>query len=190
MSDPAVEIPNRPAFKASEVCEIAQIPPYVLKSWEKEFPNLGVAPKPGAARVYRRQDVEQVLKIKNLLFAEGLTLAGARKKLEGEPAVEDEPFLPDLTPVGDEVRQRVAKLKQEMRSLLDFLGAPRSEPAAPPSTPASSAGRKTRPWGHGEPEASATANDAPASAEASATDEPQPAKPPRRARASAVRADK
>jgi DNA-binding transcriptional MerR regulator len=120
--EPVVEIPNRPAFRASEVCEIAQIPAYVLKSWEKEFPGLGIVAKPGGPRVYRRGDVEQVVRIKHLLFAEGLTLAGARRKLEGEPTVADEP-LPDLG-MADEVRDKVARVKQELRSLLDLLSSP------------------------------------------------------------------
>jgi DNA-binding transcriptional MerR regulator len=120
--EPVVEIPNRPAFRASEVCEIAQIPPYVLKSWEKEFPGLGTAAKPGGPRVYRRSDVEQVVRIKHLLFAEGLTLAGVRRKLEGEPKAEDEPLADLTTPV--EVRDKVAHVKQELRALLDLLSSP------------------------------------------------------------------
>jgi DNA-binding transcriptional MerR regulator len=143
--EPVVEIPNRPAFRASEVCELVQIPPYVLKSWEKEFPGLGVAAKPGGPRVYRRSDVEQVLKIKQLLFNEGLTLAGARRKLEGEPKVEDEP-LPELPAAAGDVRDKVARVKQELRSLLELLSSPppTSAPAAanvkeelPQATPAS-----------------------------------------------------
>ena len=60
--------------------------PYVLRSWEAEFPDLGVAKAAGGARVYRRKDVEQVARIKHLLLVEGLTLAGARRKLEEETA--------------------------------------------------------------------------------------------------------
>lgn len=153
MTEP-VEIPNRVAFKASEVCELAQIPPYVLKSWEKEFPGLGVVAKPGGPRVYRRADVEQVLRIKHLLFAEGLTLAGARRRLEGEAPAEEEPLLPELgAPVAEEVREKVAKLKQEMRSLLDFLAQPGSSAAASGPVP-------PRPWG----QAVAPTTDAPATA--------------------------
>ncbi len=117
--DPLIEIPNRAAFKAAEVCEIAQIPPYVLRSWEKEFPGLGVAGKPGGPRIYRRADVEQVLRIKQLLFAEGLTLAGARRKLEGEPPPEVEAEA--TLPVPEEVRTKVATVKRELRSLLEML---------------------------------------------------------------------
>src|SRR5262249_57887291 len=82
----AVEIPNRALFKAAEVCDLAKVQPYVLRSWEAEFPDLGVSKSVGAPRVYRRADVEQVLRIKHLLLVGGLTLAGARPRLEGEAA--------------------------------------------------------------------------------------------------------
>src|SRR5580765_3602444 len=72
-----VEIPNRALFKAAEVCDILKVQPYVLRSWEAEFPELGVAKTAGAPRVYRRKDVEQVARIRHLLLVEGLTL-GAR----------------------------------------------------------------------------------------------------------------
>jgi DNA-binding transcriptional MerR regulator len=139
--EPLVEIPDRPLFRASEVCEIAQIPPYVLKSWEKEFPGLGTAAKSGGARVYRRADVEQVVKIKHLLFAEGLTLAGARRRLEGDPRPEEEP-LPEL-PVIEDVRDKVVRVRQELQELLALLsspptaaGAATGEQGGSPSTPA------------------------------------------------------
>jgi DNA-binding transcriptional MerR regulator len=73
-----VEIPNRSLFRQPEVCEIAKVQPYVLRSWEAEFPDLGVAKTEGGPRVYRRADVERVLRLKHLLYVEGLTLAGAR----------------------------------------------------------------------------------------------------------------
>src|SRR5215210_770773 len=87
-----VEIPRRALFKAAEVCELMQVQPYVLRSWEAEFPALGVSKAPGGPRVYRRTDVEQVARIKHLLLVEGLTLAGARRKLDEEtaPVIEDE----------------------------------------------------------------------------------------------------
>src|ERR1043165_3235551 len=78
-------IPDRPAFKAAEVCEIAKLQPFVLRSWESEFPDLGIARTPGGPRVYRKADVERVLQIRHLVFQDGLTLAGARRKLEGTP---------------------------------------------------------------------------------------------------------
>ncbi len=86
----AALIPNRPVFRAQEVCEIAEVQPYVLRTWEAEFPDLGVA-KANGPRMYRKADVERVLRIKHLLFVDGLTLAGARKQLSqeaGAPASE------------------------------------------------------------------------------------------------------
>lgn len=82
----AVEIPNRSVFRAAEVCELASIQPYVLRGWEAEFPDLGVAKSAGAPRIYRRADVERVLRLKHLILVDGLTLAGARKRLNEEGA--------------------------------------------------------------------------------------------------------
>jgi DNA-binding transcriptional MerR regulator len=77
-------IPNRPLFRAQEVCELADVQAYVLRSWEAEFPDLGVAKTAAGPRVYRRADVERVLRIKHLVFVDGLTLAGARRRLSEE----------------------------------------------------------------------------------------------------------
>jgi DNA-binding transcriptional MerR regulator len=90
---PSVTIPDKPAFKAGEVCEIAQIQPYVLRSWESEFPELGLSKTPGGPRVYRRGDVERVLRIRDLVFTEGLTLSGVRRRFEAEqPPPQDDLF--------------------------------------------------------------------------------------------------
>src|SRR5215207_11764486 len=69
-------------FKAADVCEMAEVQSYVLRSWEKEFPGIGVQKSPDSPRLYRQSDVDQVLRIKQLVFGEGLTLAGARRRLE------------------------------------------------------------------------------------------------------------
>ena len=69
-------------FRAVDVCEMAQLQPYVLRSWEKEFPGIGVQKSPESPRLYRQSDIDQVQKIKQLVFGEGLTLAGARRRLE------------------------------------------------------------------------------------------------------------
>jgi len=119
------EIPNRALFKATEVCEILHVQPYVLRSWEAEFPELGVAKSAGAPRVYRRADVEQVARIKHLLLVEGLTLAGARRRLEEEasPVAPDAPVLDEL--MGRHARERLTEVKRGLQSILDLLaGAP------------------------------------------------------------------
>ncbi len=106
-----VDIPKRALFKAAEVCDLAKVQPYVLRSWEAEFPDLGVAKSVGASRVYRRGDVEQVLRIKHLLLVEGLTLAGARRRMEdeGAPVAADEPELDEL--IGQNARERLTAVK-------------------------------------------------------------------------------
>ena len=135
-----VEIPKRALFKAAEVCELAKVQPYVLRSWEAEFPQLGVAKAAGAPRVYRRSDVEQVLKIKHLLLVEGLTLAGARRKLEEDtaPVAADAPVIDEL--IGENARERLTAVKRGLQSILELLanrpGADEFRLAAPAvSTP-------------------------------------------------------
>jgi DNA-binding transcriptional MerR regulator len=131
-----IEIPKRALFKAAEVCDLAKVQPYVLRSWEAEFPALGVSKAAGAPRTYRRQDVEQVLRIKHLLLVEGLTLAGARKRLEEEtaPVAADEPIIDEL--LGRNARERLTAVKRGLRSILDLLannGGRDFELAPPPA---------------------------------------------------------
>ncbi len=115
------DIPNRSLFRQPEVCEIAQVQPYVLRSWEAEFPDLGVSKSAGGPRVYRRADLERVLRLKHLLFVEGLTLAGARKRLlEEQPPVETEsPALDEL--LGSDARERILQVKQGLREIAAML---------------------------------------------------------------------
>jgi DNA-binding transcriptional MerR regulator len=128
-----MDIPNRSLFKAPEVCEIAQVQPYVLRSWEAEFPDLGIA-KGGGQRVYRRADVQRVLRIKELLFVEGLTLAGARRRIEEETGhrqgESDDGSIAEL--LGADARERIADVRQGLRWILDLLaGNGGSAPRAP-----------------------------------------------------------
>ena len=134
MADTFSAIPDRDLFKASEVCEIASVHPYVLRSWELEFPSLGTARSAGAPRVYRRADVERVLRIKELVYVEGLTLSGARRRIEDEgPAVDAGA---GAAVIGTETRQKLDAVKQELRALLNLLGdapQPRQQGAWPPA---------------------------------------------------------
>ena len=121
LSVDTVQIPNRSLFRQPEVCEIAQVQPYVLRSWEAEFPDLGVAKTAGAPRVYRRADLERVLRIKHLLFVEGLTLAGARRRLADEqvtPSAEPTPLDDLLT---SDARERILHVRQSLRELASML---------------------------------------------------------------------
>jgi DNA-binding transcriptional MerR regulator len=116
-----IDIPDRALFKAAEVCDLLKVQPYVLRSWEAEFPALGVAKTAGGPRVYRRVDVEQVLRIKHLLLVEGLTLAGARRRLEEEtgPVAANAPVIDEL--LGRNARERLTDVKRGLRSILDLL---------------------------------------------------------------------
>ena len=78
------KIPNKLFFKIGEVCELTDIQPYVLRYWETEFPTLAPAKNSSGQRIYRRRDIETVMRIKELLYGEGFTVAGARKKIEAE----------------------------------------------------------------------------------------------------------
>src|SRR5262245_33082401 len=80
------KIPNKLFFKIGEVCEITDTQPYVLRYWESEFPALAPAKNSSGQRIYRRRDIETVLRIKQLLYEEGFTIAGAKKRLEVELA--------------------------------------------------------------------------------------------------------
>jgi DNA-binding transcriptional MerR regulator len=140
-----VEIPNRALFKPAEVCEIVKVQPYVLRSWEAEFPELGVAKAAGGPRVYRRRDVEQVVKIKHLLLVDGLTLAGARRRLEEEtaPVAVDEPAIDEL--IGRNARERLTSVKRGLRSILDLLASNGGVRAVASHEPVGSAVSRTRP---------------------------------------------
>jgi DNA-binding transcriptional MerR regulator len=130
---PDVDIPKRALFKPSEVCEIARVQPYVLRSWESEFPDLGVAKAGSGQRVYRRADVERVLRIKHLVFADGLTLAGVRRRIEEEaPTVfEDADTVPMTELLGRNAKERLTEVKRGLQAILHMLSARPNEVHAP-----------------------------------------------------------
>ena len=105
---------------------MTQLQPYVLRSWEKEFPGIGVEKSADGPRLYRPSDVEQVLRIKQLVFGEGLTLAGARRRLEeAEPvstATEDD-VADVLEALASDARTRVARVRDGLRSILKVLSS-------------------------------------------------------------------
>jgi DNA-binding transcriptional MerR regulator len=72
------EIPNKLFFKISEVCDIVGVEPYVLRFWETEFPGLAPEKSKAGHRVYKRRDVENVLRVKQLLYDRGFTIEGAK----------------------------------------------------------------------------------------------------------------
>jgi len=86
-------LPDKLYFKIGEVSRIAQVRPHVLRYWQTEFPQVRPFKARSQHRLYRKKDVEAVIKIKKLLYEEGYTIEGARKKLkesdEAEPHFDD-----------------------------------------------------------------------------------------------------
>ncbi len=74
-------IPDKLYFRIGEVCELIRVQPHVLRYWESEFPMLAPQKNRAGQRVYRKKDVEMVMRIRDLLYEEKFTIAGARKKL-------------------------------------------------------------------------------------------------------------
>jgi DNA-binding transcriptional MerR regulator len=114
--------PKRELFKAAEVCDFVQVQPYVLRSWEAEFPQIGQVPAAGGPRLYRRSDIELVLKIKQMILDEGLTLSGARRRLEEEDDRGNGPAVTLVADVvGDRVRERLKNVRNGLESILAML---------------------------------------------------------------------
>ncbi len=81
---PVQAIPDKLFFKIGEVCEIVGVQAHVLRYWETEFSMLQPQKNRSGQRTYRRKDVEMALRIKELLYQEGFTIAGAKRRLAGE----------------------------------------------------------------------------------------------------------
>jgi DNA-binding transcriptional MerR regulator len=81
-SDPV--IPDKLYFRIGEVARLCRLPAYVLRFWETEFPSMKPVKSSTGQRMYRQRDVENVLRIKRLLYEEGFTIAGARQQLRDE----------------------------------------------------------------------------------------------------------
>jgi DNA-binding transcriptional MerR regulator len=125
-------------YKAGEVCDLLQVQAYVLRSWEKEFPGIGVQGKsPDSPRLYRQSDVEHVQKIKQLVFGEGLTVSGARRRLEASApvisVVSESEAAEVLDALGADVKARIAVVRDGLRELQSLLSdTPGSSNGHPP----------------------------------------------------------
>jgi DNA-binding transcriptional MerR regulator len=118
-------------FKSADVCELTDLQPYVLRSWEAEFTGLGQPASAGPGRLYRRADVELVLRIKQLVFGEGLTLAGARRRLEEErqdPALSVAAVSVDDA-LSDLARTKLRQVRSGLEAILQMLSRDAARPA-------------------------------------------------------------
>jgi DNA-binding transcriptional MerR regulator len=115
----ASRLPDKIYFKIGEVSEILGVEPYVLRYWETEFEVLKPSKAPSRHRLYKKRDVELLLEIKRLLYSEGFTIEGARKKLK-ETKKEEKNQL--KLPLADQkYRNALIKVKKELESLRKLL---------------------------------------------------------------------
>ena len=113
------QIPEKPHYRTSEVCQLTDTQPYVLRFWESEFPQLNPDRSRGGQAVYRRSDVDVVIRIKQLLYDEEYTIEGARKRLEQEMSGEVEPMpVADQTAADSSVDKEPVTTQQTSRPTL------------------------------------------------------------------------
>jgi len=84
------QIPDKLYYKIGEVAKFTGIKTHVLRYWETEFKTIRPNKSRSNQRLYRKQDVELILRLKDLLYTQGFTIAGARKKLREKPAIKSE----------------------------------------------------------------------------------------------------
>lgn len=104
-------IPDKLYFKIGEVSKIADLPTHVLRFWETEFGRIKPKRSPSGQRLYRRQDVELILKIKHLLYEKKYTIRGASKRLRT-----DDPSEANETPA-----DLLAEIRRELKSIRDLV---------------------------------------------------------------------
>ncbi|MFH0787744.1 MAG: MerR family transcriptional regulator [Pseudomonadota bacterium] len=113
-------IPNKQYFKIGEVSALSHLEPYVLRYWETEFKTIRPVRFGSNQRMYRRKDVELILEIKKLLYEEGFTIAGARKKLFQNSKEEKEKKSPP-TQKAEEAESLVPLVREIQKDLTDLV---------------------------------------------------------------------
>jgi DNA-binding transcriptional MerR regulator len=149
------EIPDKLYFRIGDVAQLCEVPAYVLRFWETEFPQLKPNKGGTGQRLYRKRDVEMALKIKSLLYDQGYTIPGARqvfkndaKAREATPVFEVEsggtasaaptPAIATMpgasSDKAERIEARLRALREEMQALVAMLGGAPAEPrTAPPA---------------------------------------------------------
>jgi DNA-binding transcriptional MerR regulator len=131
-------VPQKLYYKIREVCEIVGVEAHVLRYWETEFPALSPPKSKSGQRTYRPKDIELLLQIRKLLYEDGFTIAGARKRLSARrPASEEQEFEKDLSapkavvkpaksspkakPAVEPKSERLRKIQAELENILTLL---------------------------------------------------------------------
>src|ERR1700722_7913158 len=115
-------IPDKLYFRTGEVATLCHLPAYVLRFWESEFPQLKPVKSSTGQRMYRKRDVESVLRIKQLLYEQGFTIQGARQHLRSEAkADKGQSTIPFPAHSATEIQH----IRQGLREILSLLTARR-----------------------------------------------------------------
>jgi DNA-binding transcriptional MerR regulator len=119
-----IVIPDKLFFRIGEVARLCSLPAYVLRFWETEFPQLKPSKSNTGQRLYRRKDVENVIRVKKLLYEEGYTISGARQFLKGESRRDRSQTALPFTQHGA-ASINLGELKQNLQEVLAILAARR-----------------------------------------------------------------
>jgi DNA-binding transcriptional MerR regulator len=121
-------VPKKLYYKIREVSEIIGVEAHVLRFWETEFPSLSPPKSRTGQRTYRPKDIELLLRIKKLLYEDGYTIAGARKRLSSDRAASDRDVVaqrpqpvPTAKPQRKSGSERLTKVKTELENILTLL---------------------------------------------------------------------
>ncbi len=118
-----IYIPDKLYFRIGEVATLCHLPAYVLRFWESEFPQLKPVKSSTGQRMYRKRDVESVLRIKQLLYEQGFTIAGARQHLRADTKTDKtQAAIPFPTPSLPHIQH----IRQGLREILDLLSSRRT----------------------------------------------------------------
>ena len=118
-----IVIPDKLYFRIGEVARLCHLPAYVLRFWETEFPQLKPVKSSTGQRMYRRRDVDNVLKVRQLLYEEGFTIAGARQQLRAELRGEKRQQAP--LPFPSHSAPKLAHIRHGLEEILGILSARR-----------------------------------------------------------------
>ncbi len=116
-------IPDKLYFRIGEVATLCKLPAYVLRFWESEFPQLKPVKSSTGQRMYRRRDVEGVLRIKQLLYEQGFTIVGARQQLRSETKSDKGQA---AIPFPAQSPSELQSIRQGLREILNLLAARRT----------------------------------------------------------------
>jgi DNA-binding transcriptional MerR regulator len=130
MSEDGTAVPLKLYYRIGEVADIVGVEPHVLRYWETEFRSIRPQKSRSGQRVYSRRDVDKLIRVRDLLYSQGFTIAGARKKLQQsghEPSPIGEPAL--MAAQG--IRESLLLLREDVVASIQRLSSVASDPEQP-----------------------------------------------------------